>query len=49
MRKGKGMLAQYKIPGVPSFVINGRYFVNVNSAGSPQELFKVLNFLLEKH
>ena len=48
MRKGKGVMTQYKIPGVPSFVVNGRYFVNVSMAGSPEQLFKVLDFLLTK-
>jgi len=48
MRKGKGLLEQYKIPGVPSFVVNGRYFVNISLAGSPEELFLVLDYLLSK-
>ena len=48
MRKGKGLLEQYKIPGVPSFVVNGRYFVNISLAGSPEELFSVLDFLVNK-
>ncbi|OUS06773.1 hypothetical protein A9Q81_01945 [Gammaproteobacteria bacterium 42_54_T18] len=48
MRKGKGVMTQYKIPGVPSFVVNGRYFVNVSMAGSPKKLFEVLDFLLTK-
>ena len=48
MRKGKGVMTQYKIPGVPSFVVNGRYFVNVSMAGSPEQLFEVLDFLLTK-
>ncbi|OUS28362.1 hypothetical protein A9Q99_12630 [Gammaproteobacteria bacterium 45_16_T64] len=48
MREGKGLLAKYKVPGVPSFVINGRYFVNVSMAGSVEELFSVMDFLLDK-
>lgn len=48
MRKGRGILAQYKIPGVPSFVVNGRYFVNVSLAGSPEQLFEVMNYLLTR-
>ena len=48
MRKGKGVMTQYKIPGVPSFVVNGRYFVNVGMAGSPEQLFEILDFLLAK-
>lgn len=48
MRKGKGVMAQYKISGVPSFVVNGRYFVNVGMAGSPEQLFDILEFLLMK-
>jgi len=48
MRKGKGVMTQYKIPGVPSFVVNGRYFVNVGMAGSPEQLFEILDFLLTK-
>ena len=48
MRKGKGVMTQYKVPGVPSFVVNGRYFANISMAGSPEQLFEVLNFLLTK-
>lgn len=48
LREGKGTLAKYKIPGVPSFVINGRYFVNVKIAGSVEELFRVMDYLLDK-
>ena len=38
----------YRISGVPAFIVNGRYFVNVTQAGSPEILFDVVNFLLEK-
>ncbi len=48
MRKGKGVMTQYKISGVPSFVVNGRYLVNVGMAGSPEQLFDILDFLLMK-
>lgn len=36
------------VNGVPSFVINGKYTTSVTEAGSQQELFKVIDYLVKK-
>ena len=49
MKMADALLKQYQITGVPGFVVNQKYFTNVSMAGSPAELFNVVNFLLSKH
>ena len=39
---------QYQIRGVPAMVVNGQYKTSVKMAGSQNELFEVINFLLTK-
>ncbi|MEE2733456.1 MAG: thiol:disulfide interchange protein DsbA/DsbL [Pseudomonadota bacterium] len=39
---------QYQIRGVPAFMVNGHYTTTVKMAGSEEELFEVVNFLLGK-
>ncbi|RLT93041.1 thiol:disulfide interchange protein DsbA/DsbL [Ketobacter sp.] len=39
---------QYQIRGVPAFMVNGQYTTTVKMAGSEEELFEVVNFLLGK-
>lgn len=48
LREAHQKLGQYRITGVPAFVVNGQYSTSVNMAGSEQELFEVINFLLMK-
>ncbi|PCJ47741.1 MAG: hypothetical protein COA99_00265 [Moraxellaceae bacterium] len=48
MREAKGLLAKYRIAGVPGFVVNGRYFIDNRLAGSTEALFEIINFLLKK-
>ncbi len=38
----------YKVNGVPAFVINGQYTTGVQQAGSEQKLFEVINYLVKK-
>lgn len=39
---------QYQIRGVPAIVVNGQYKTSVKMAGSQEEVFAVINFLLTK-
>ncbi|MBA54892.1 MAG: hypothetical protein CMK89_10610 [Pseudomonadales bacterium] len=40
--------SQYQLRGVPAFMVNGQYTTSVKMAGSEEELFEVVNFLLGK-
>jgi len=40
--------AKYQIRGVPAFVVNGQYKTTAAMAGSADEVFDVINFLLTK-
>ena len=42
------MFADYQIRGVPAFMVNGQYTTTVKQAGSEQELFDIVNYLLTK-
>lgn len=41
-------MARYKVSGVPAFLVGGMYSTSVNMAGSEEELFQVIEFLLTK-
>lgn len=41
--KAKMMTKKYKINAVPSFIVNGKYYVDSNTVGTPKELIKVLS------
>ncbi len=47
-RQAKIMTQKYEITGVPSMVVDGRYLATATTAGSTEELFKVVNFLVKK-
>jgi thiol:disulfide interchange protein DsbA len=38
----------YGITGTPEFVINGKYRVSTRTAGSPEAMFKVIDFLVAR-
>lgn len=42
------IFAANQIRGVPAMVVNGQYQTSVSMAGSPEEVFEVVNFLLTK-
>ncbi|AUM12213.1 thiol:disulfide interchange protein DsbA/DsbL [Ketobacter alkanivorans] len=42
------IFAANQIRGVPAVVVNGQYQTSVSMAGSPEDLFEVVNFLLSK-
>jgi len=42
------MSQKYGITGVPAMIVDGKYRTNVSMAGSHEELFNVINYLIEK-
>lgn len=46
--RAKRLTARYKITGVPAFVVNGRYLTSASLTGGHQELFRVLDTLIEQ-
>jgi protein dithiol oxidoreductase (disulfide-forming) len=47
-RLGEGLLADYAIDRVPTIVVNGKYRLDVQSAGSPERLIELVNYLVKK-
>ncbi len=43
----KDMVA-YQIQGVPAVIVNGKYRVTVSSAGTPETMLEVVDFLVDK-
>ena len=48
VQRGKQLIQRYAILGVPAFIVNGKYFVDLSSAGSAPRLFEVINYLVAK-
>jgi thiol:disulfide interchange protein DsbA len=48
VNKSKLNTVKYKISGVPTFVVNGKYLVDTKHAGSEKRLFEVVNYLIQK-
>ncbi|MBX2868077.1 MAG: thiol:disulfide interchange protein DsbA/DsbL [Acidiferrobacterales bacterium] len=42
------MSKKYGITGVPAIIVDGKYRTNVSMAGSHEELFNLIDFLIEK-
>jgi thiol:disulfide interchange protein DsbA len=47
-RQAQIMTGRYEITGVPSIVVDGRYLVTIKTAGSKEELLKVVNYLVQQ-
>lgn len=47
-RQAQIMTGRYEIKGVPSIVVDGRYLVTIKTAGGKEELFKVVNYLVQQ-
>ncbi len=45
VRKARKLTQEYGIEGVPSIIVNGKYRTDVPMAGSPEELWEVVNKL----
>lgn len=48
LRAAAAAYARNQIRGVPAFLVNGQYQTSVSMAGSETELFKVVEFLMNK-
>lgn len=48
LRRSDALVRRYRITGVPTFVVNGKYVTSASEAGSIPALFAVVNFLVEK-
>jgi thiol:disulfide interchange protein DsbA len=48
VRKAKKKLKAYKIEGVPSVAVNGKYLTSGSMSGSYDNLIKIINHLIEK-
>jgi len=45
MQKADELVQRYRIDGVPTFVINGKYIADVRTAGSPEKLMSLVSDL----
>jgi thiol:disulfide interchange protein DsbA len=48
VRRAKDLSQRYGINGVPSIIVNGKYRTGAQLAGGNANIFKVVNFLIEK-
>ena len=48
VRKAKKRQTAYKLQGVPSVAVNGKYMSSASMSGSYENLIKILDFLIEK-
>ncbi|GLR12969.1 thiol:disulfide interchange protein DsbA/DsbL [Chitinimonas viridis] len=44
--RAKQMTRDYRVNGVPTFIVNGKYSTSVSQAGGEQQLFAILNKLI---
>lgn len=48
MQQGDKRIRAYRVSGVPAVVVNGKYLVDASSAGGQRNVFKVVDYLIEK-
>lgn len=48
LKNGIMQMQDYKITGVPSIIVGGKYKVDLQMAGSPEKLFATIDYLLSK-
>ncbi|TAL64774.1 MAG: thiol:disulfide interchange protein DsbA/DsbL [Legionella sp.] len=48
VNNGMALMAHYQIRAVPAFVVNNHYKTDLQMAGSPERLFKIMNFLMKR-
>ncbi|HIM58625.1 MAG TPA: thiol:disulfide interchange protein DsbA/DsbL [Gammaproteobacteria bacterium] len=48
VNKSKLNTVKYKTSGVPTFIVNGKYWVDTKHAGGEKRLFKVVDYLIQK-
>jgi thiol:disulfide interchange protein DsbA len=45
LQRADELVQRYRIDGVPTFVINGKYIADVRSAGGPERLMSLVSDL----
>jgi thiol:disulfide interchange protein DsbA len=48
VRKATKLVTDYKLTGVPSIAVNGKYLISASMAGSYDNMIKIMNYLIEK-
>ena len=48
MTRGDKRVRAFEISGVPTLVVNGQYIVDASSAGSQEDMVKVVDYLIEQ-
>ena len=48
VRKAQKLVNGYKLNGVPSITVNGKYLISASMAGSYDNMIKIMNYLIEK-
>jgi len=48
VRKANKLVEGYKLGGVPSVTVNGKYLVSASMAGSYENMIKIMNYLVER-
>lgn len=48
LKQGESKLRGYGVEGVPAMVVNGKYRISAQMAGSQQKMLEVVDFLVEK-
>jgi len=48
MNNSRQMTRRYKISGVPTIIVNGKYSTGARQAGSNEAVFKVVDYLVQK-
>lgn len=48
VNKSKLNTLKYGIEGVPTFVVNGKYWIDSKTAGSQKRIFDIIDYLVEK-
>jgi thiol:disulfide interchange protein DsbA len=48
VRESAELVRRYQLSGVPAIVVNGKYITGVTEAGGRDQLFEVIDFLIEK-
>lgn len=48
MRRADQLMKNYKVPGTPTIIVNGRYRLDASSAGGYSQLLELVNWLVAK-
>ncbi len=48
LKQGESRLRGYRIEGVPSMIVNGKYLVSATLAGSHENMLEVVDYLIDK-